>query len=342
MVTTWDMDLQLFADGGATGGTGGGDGAATGAAGDPGKTAEDIRPGDVLESGARVDARLAASMKKHPERYAQARKQQAAQPQQQARQDSQPQEGGKAEDAGKALAEEWESLKKDKFRELYGQDVQKAVQDRFKNQADANEQLKQLKPMLDALMKSKGAKTLDDLQKAVLSDDSLFEEEAEAAGMTVDAYRTFKALEAENEERKRKEQQSEQNLFMRRHFQKLSQQAENLKAKFPDFDLQKELATNEAFRRMTSPNGGVSVEDAYYAVHHNELMPQIMAYGVKKAQDQISQSLTANAKRPMEGALGGGSKSAAADVGLDPRNLTRAQREDIKQRVRRGEKITFR
>lgn len=339
MEIKWAADLQLFADGAAAGAAsaaGAAPAAETPDGGGEDRKAADIKPGDVLESGTRVDARLAASMKKHPEKY-RARQAQAAQP----RQTEQPQQETTGEKTAEDLQAEWDALRKGKFKDLYGKDVQSAIQERFRNQTDAGKQLKDMQPMLDVLMKTNGAKDIKELQDKILNDDRVWEDEAEKAGMTVEAFKTFQKLKAENEENKAREQQRAKQAFVQEHLKKLATQGEALKERFPDFDLQKELA-NPAFARMTGPNVGISVEDAYYAVHHKELMPQIMAYGVRKAQNQISQSMAANARRPMEGAAGGAAGGQGIDVGLNPANLTQKEREDIKRRVRMGEKITFR
>lgn len=340
MEIKWAADLQLFADGAAAGAAGAapaGDGG-TPAGGEQDRKAADIKPGDVLESGTRVDSRLAASMQKHPEKY-RARQAQAAQPRQQ--EPAPKQEEAAGEKTAEELQAEWDALRKGKFKDLYGKDVQNAIHERFRNQQDAGQQLKDMQPMLDALMKSNGAKDVKELQDKILNDDRLWEDEAEKAGMTVEAYKTFRKLQEENEANKEREQQRQKQAFIQNHLKKLATQGEALRERFPDFDLQKELA-NPAFARMTGPNVGISVEDAYYAVHHKELMPQIMAYGVRKAQNQISQSMAANARRPVEGAAGGAAGGQGIDVGLNPANLTPKEREEIKKRVRMGEKITFR
>jgi len=53
-----------------------------------------------------------------------------------------------------------------------------------------------------------------------------------------------------------------------RHIEGLRQEGEELKKTFPNFDLQNELQ-NPVFRRMTAPGSGLTVADAYYAVHRN-------------------------------------------------------------------------
>ena len=126
---------------------------------------------------------------------------------------------------------------------------------------------------------------------------------------------------------------------MREHFGSLTQQAEELKAKYPDFDLQKELGNREFFR-LTSPDVGVSVEDAFFAVHHKELAPQMMAYGMDRARQQMGQTLQARGNRPAEGAMKSTGGQAAA-LRMDPRNMTKAERAEIKRQVRLGRRVSF-
>lgn len=332
------LDLQLFAEGGAAAGGGEGAAAPAGAegAGQSAVTDNAIREGMVLEDGTRVDRRLAERMerqrKRHPEKQYP-----AAQPVPQ-------QEAQKQQDDPADPDKEWEDLKKGRFASQYGRDVQAAVNDRFKNQANLQQQLDGLKPMLDALANQRGIKAgdYDALSKAILDDDSLYEDEAEAHGMTIEAYKSYKALEAEAEQARAQRQQNEQQMYYQNHLRKLVEQAEQLKQTIPDLNLQKELE-NPNFRRMVDPSVGLSVEDAYYAVHHAEIGPKAVMAGVQHAQRQIAQSLQANAGRPVEGAMTG--NQAAAHIGIDIRSMTREQRrqltEDMRRRKARGERVTL-
>ena len=326
----WILNLQLFADGGAgAGAAGGGDGDGAAASAE---TSTEIREGMTLEDGTKVDRRLAERMEKqrrrNPELY-----RTAAQP-----------TGGEQEPKAQEAdpEQDWESLKKGKYAEQYGRDVQAAIADRFKNQANLQQQLDGLKPMLDALAQQRGiaAGDYDALSKAILDDDSLYEDEAEEAGMTVEAYKSYKALESEAKAAREQKARAEQENYFQQHLAKLVQQAEALKQTFPDFDLKKELE-NPNFKRMTAPDVGLSVEDAYYATHHAELAPKAVMAGVQHAQRQIAQSLQANASRPVEGAMTGNQQ--AARIAIDPRNMTAEQRhrmrEDFARRSARGEKV---
>ena len=324
----WKLCLTLFGDG---------DGAAAAPGSESAQTLSAVvntpQAGDTLQDGTKVDSRLAERMekqrKRHPERQMQI---------------ATAQNKTDAQQPGNQIEDEWTQAKKGRFAEQYGRDVQAAVAERFKNQQDnaqlyqeAQSQLDGMKPMLDALMKQTGAKSIDELKNAILDDDSLYEEDAEKMGMTVQAYKSFKKLQEANEAMRAQEEQNQQQLMLRNHLEELARQGDTLKATFPDFDLQRELE-NPVFFRLTAPNSGLTVEQAYYAVHHAELAPQAMAAGIRKAQTQISQSLQANGKRPVEGAM---QSTAPADITMDPRKMTREQREEIKRQVRMGKKIVF-
>ena len=331
------MDLQWFSEEGAAAAaapeaqaTGGSEQAAvTGT-----EEAATFRAGDTLPDGqkvpsARVAAELERQMKRHPELrkvYGQGGQQAA------------PAEPGQAEELpdGQTIQEKWEAAKKGEFKDLYGADVQAAVRERFKNQADLQQQLDGLQPMLQAMMKKAGVDSVDELSQLILDDDSLYEDEAEEAGMTVERYKEFKALQDEHDRREYEDQQREEHAFWADHFNKLAADAEALKQTFPDFDLDTELQ-NETFRRLTMPGSGVSLEDAYYTIHRKELGPQIMAYGMNRARQQMGQTLQAQRARPAEGAMRSQGQ-VAADVKVDFSRLSRKERDEYRRQVHAGKK----
>ena len=342
------LNLQQFAEGEAA--PAGGEGAgATGATaettGTPIQAGDTLRDGTVVQSP-RVAAAMERQMQRHPElrqvygrgqaapaqAAGQAAQAQAAQAQAaQGAADGQPAE---AED----LQARWEAAKKGEFAQLYGQDVQNAIRDRFKNQADANEALQKLEPALKVLRERAGVESNDDLAARILDDDSLYEDAANEAGMTIPAYKEFMKLQQEHDQHVKEAAEYQQQQAMNQHFQGLVRQSEEFKKQFPGFDLQSELQ-NPAFLRLTSPEIGLSIEDAYHAVHHRELGAQQMAYGMKRAQQQMAQTIMANGNRPREGGLG--SRSAAPDVKIDPRSLSRKERDAIRDRIHRGERVSF-
>ena len=310
-----------------------GDGAGAAPAGEGGGEAA-VTPG-VLEDGTEVDNRLAARLEQQAKRRKARGEQEVALP---AQKGAQAQETPEPKPE-KSLDDEWTELRKGKFKDQYSRDVQSAIQDRFKNQKNAADELEKLQPMLTALEKLHGINEgdTDTLIKTILDDDSLYEEAADEEGMTVENYKKFQQVLAENERLKRQEQETQERIAFKQHFNGLMAQAEELKKTYPDFDLLEELK-DPTFRRLTGPNSGLTVEAAYYAIHHKELEPQVMAYGIQRAQTQISQTLQANRQRPSEGAMQG---SQRAEVTIDPRTMTREQRQKLIERARRGEDVVF-
>ena len=81
-------------------------------------------------------------------------------------------------------------------------------------------------------------------------------------------------------------------------------------------------------------NSGFSLKDALNALR----LPEIIKEQSEIERERVIREIRTRGLRPTEDALSGyGSFSAT----LDPKNLTAAQRADIKERVRRGERITF-
>ena len=292
-----------------------------------------INAGDTMADGstvknAQVAAALNRQMRKHPELRNVYGKGQPAQ-----------QQTVEQVPAEKTVEERWEELKRGEFAESYGRDVQAAIRDRFKNQADVSAQLNALEPMLQVLRERAGVESNEDLIHHVMDDDSLYEEAASEAGMTVPAYRQFMQMKEERDAAEAQREESLRDAMLQQHFAGLQQQAEAMKKIYPNFDLNAELQ-NEKFFRMTSPEGGLSVEDAFFAIHHKELAPQMMAYGMERAKEQMGQTIQAQRKRPAEGAMRQQGQ-LAGQVKLDPRQLTKQERAEIKRQVRLGKRVSF-
>ena len=326
------INPQLFADDGAAAAPAGG-GAEAGTAAESGTAAQSVNVGDTLSDGSQVqDPQVAAAMnrrlKQHPELrdafFGQKAKQQepAAQPQPQ---------------GAEPTPEEWAEAKK-RFAKFYGNDVHDAVKDRFKNQEDANAKLTQMQPMIDELMRTTGAESMEELQQLIM--DRKAEEEAEAAGVPTEQWKRMQALEKEHEERVASDKRETQQKQFIEHVQGLRQQAEELKKMFPDFDLENELRNNEKFRVWTSPGVGMTVEEAYYAMHGKELTPQLMAYGMQRAQQQMGQTIMAQRARPAEGAMSG-KNPAAAEPRINPKNLSREEMKKYKELIRMDKFTSF-
>ena len=320
--------LQLFADG-ASGGEGGGEGAAAG------ETAADAGQQRLKELGV-------------PE--SKIRKNRAykfGKPAAEAVRKADPQEKPQQEDAAPAEQKDsqqeaqsnprmsWDEIVKDPE---YNQELQKLIKARLRESGTYKEAMEALSPALELLARQygidPGKKDYKALAQKITDDNHYYETKALETG---DSVETVKKLEQQEIELNRFRRQEAQNLEAQkniRHIESLERQGEALKAKFPGFDLRKELQ-NPVFARMTAPDSGLTVEDAYYAVHRAEIQSAQAKVVADQTAKQMANSIRSNAARPDES----GSRQGSSAVSFDYSKASRAQREELKRRIRSGERI---
>jgi hypothetical protein len=238
-------------------------------------------------------------------------------------------------------AQEWNDIRNNRFKAQFDADVQTIVQNRLKNSKEAETNLGKLAPILQGIAAKYGVKDANDIDALVAAyndDDSLYEQEAMEKGVSVDTLKLTKQLERDREAFAQQQQAAQQQEMFNRHLQSLAQQAEELKKTYPQFDLRTELQ-NERFARMTSPNGGVSVADAFYAIHHQELQNSAMQYAVQRTQTEVANAIQAGQKRPVEN--GSRTQTPGLDIRSDPSKLKLADFRRIRDQMTAGEKIGF-
>ena len=328
------LNLQLFAGEGAGAGGEGGEGAATGdnvATADAGQRLREL---GVPESVLRKRARYAA---KAPETQAVTEEEpKAAEEKVQDAAAENPTE----EKTETPARMSWDEIMADPE---YNRQMQAVVQSRLKSAKGAEEALAKLTPALELLARKHNLDPAkmdyDALTKAISDDDSYYEDRALQMGTSVETAKKIDQQERDTARQKKAEELSIQEQKIRNHFTGLEQQALEMKKMFPNFDLQTELK-NPAFLRMTSPNVGISVRDAYYAVHHDEMQTAAMQATAKATAQNISQNIQARQRRPDENGISGQAPSATT---FDYRNASREQREafkrDLRARMARGEKV---
>lgn len=316
--------LQLFADGGASGASGatGGDGGAAAAAGDNSADAGQQR---LLELGVPKD-----KIRKPRAKQASTLPEGAYRTQQQL---EKPKEQAAAAETTNAQTEQqpparmsWEEIMKDPE---YNQKMQETVRARLKDDGASKAILDTLAPVIKKLAQDYG---LDpehpDYEALVKSVTGEYEDKALEMGVSKETVMKL------DQQQRTLEQQKFQN-----HIQKLEQQGEAMKAVFPNFDLRTEME-NPTFARLTSPNIGMSVEDAYYAVHRKELQTASMQVAAQQTAKMISNAIQSGSRRPDET---GSATQAPSVPTFDYRKASPAQRSELKARIRaaaaRGEKI---
>lgn len=322
----WILDLQFFADGG--GAAGGDGGSAAAAAGDAGVTAPDA--GEQRQKKRRENPLANVRYGRQP----------AEAPATDRVADGQQNEAANIGDQGEPKEESFDDLIKGKYKDAFGEKVQGIIRERLKGNQENEDKLNKLTPLLEMLGKKYNVDPTDyDRMAAVIGDDdSLYEAEAMERGMDVQTFKTVRQLEQANEQYKKQEERSIQEQRMRQHFDGLAQQAQQVRQLYPSFDLMTEMK-NPTFFRLTAPNSGIDVRTAYEVVHRDELRGAEMQFAVQKSAERMSKAIQSGSKRPVENGLN--STQSAAPIKSDPRSLNKADREEIKRRVRAGEKIVF-
>jgi hypothetical protein len=225
----------------------------------------------------------------------------------------------------------------------YNRQMQAVVQSRLKSAKGAEEQLSKITPALELLARKHGLNPekidYDALAKAISDDDSYYEDKALQMGTSVETAKKIDQEERNSAREQRAAELSMQEQKIRNHFASLENQAKEMQKIIPNFDLQTELK-NPAFLRMTSPNVGISVRDAYYAVHHDEMQAAAMQATAKATAQNISNNIQARQRRPDENGISGQAPSATT---FDYSKASPAQREafkkDLRERLARGEKV---
>ena len=110
-------------------------------------------------------------------------------------------------------------------------------------------------------------------------------------------------------------------------------EADGLRARYAGFSLP-ELLEDARFLGML--RAGLSMEDAYLAMHGREVLRQAIAATHRWTERQLRAAWAAESRRPAEGAMTGGSTALSR---TNPAQMTRAQREAIARRVLKGERV---
>lgn len=222
------------------------------------------------------------------------------------------QTGEKAADAGQNSQKpegasqgkkSWEEILSDpEYRSEYDRQVQSIVKKRLRDRQGNQEKLKKLTEAIEVIGRSLGM----DMQQ----------------GQEINLEELAEKLQRSSREQLKGEYGRAARA--KAQLDSLKQQAETMKQNFPDFDLARELENRE-FLKLTAPHTGLSLEEAYYALHYREL-----AEGLTKAASlSAARSVGSGAARPRE--LKGG--QAALSSSGDPRQMSRQEREELKKRI---------
>lgn len=316
--------LQFFAEGGAEGGAP--------AANNSGLTGD--FKADFATHVLKNSAGTAAVSRRANQTEAPAPVQETAEPQAPAAGEQPKAEEQSEED----LDREFEGLIKGKYKQPYNKRSQRMVNERFKQNKQAEAVQSEYEDMLAPVYDKYGVKKGDRaaLKAAIEADDSFLAEEAARRHVTKEQVRVERQLAKVTQQQQADSLRQQQQEANTRQWNKWMQEAAEVSEKYPGFDLRGEIMNNEQFAALLDK--GLSVKQAYESVHFDEIMQKLTQTAVQDAAARTARSIAANGNRAVEGALGAQPGVATKQSVQD---LTGRQIEDILKRVGRGEKITF-
>ena len=249
--------------------------------------------------------------------------------------------GQENEQTPEQLAEEFQELTKGKYKDAYDKDFQQRFQklfdQRFKGVKADQERLSSYQPIIDTLSARYGITDGDmgKLSQAIDSDQSLWEEAAEEAGLTVEQYRRVQRMEMENQRIKAAQRETIQHQMAQQQMQVWQGQIQQVQQSYPDFNLEAEMQ-NPAFQAML--RAGASIQNAYEATHIDQIKAALAQQTAKSTEKKVTDTIRKKGMRPQE--VGGA--QPGVPLNADLKNSTAKQRAEWAARAERGEQITFR
>lgn len=310
------LDLQLFAEGGASAGTGSGDGGA-GAEGTQGVTAAAaMSQKKGAKSNPLADVVYGKQATEEAVPAAEGHVETVAQPDRNA---------------------EFEKLIKGEYKEQYDARVQDTIQKRLKGTKEQVDKFNALTPTLELLASKYGvdANDIEKLNAAIQEDDSYYEQEALEKGITVQQLKEIRKMERENAELRQQMREQETRENANKLYAQWMQQEQEIKGIYPSFNLEAEMQ-NPQFVNLLRSN--IDMRTAYEVIHKDDIIHGAMQFTAKTMEQKITNKIMANGARPVENGM---ASQGAAVVKSDVSQLSKADRAEIARRVQRGEKISF-
>lgn len=239
------------------------------------------------------------------------------------------------EAAPRDLESEWKTMISGEYKDIFTRETQKLINRRFKETKGLQEQLNAQQGIMDTLMERYNVNDISKLTAAIDNDVRYWNDAAEEAGMDVEQYKKVKTLERDNRQLLRMVDSYRGNEAARNQLAQWNNEAEQLKAKFPDFDLQTESQDQNFLSMLKS---GVPMEHAYKVLHYDQIMQDTIRTTAADTEKKIVDNVRAKGARPQENGTASRSSFTVKD---DVSKLTKAERAEIARRVMAGERITF-
>lgn len=358
---TDNVDLQLFADGAASGGEGAAEGEAAPAVQAPAlrpaqeRMARRSRPGSTTKANPQSPKPGEETLSPLPSANGDASR---SSPEEEARNQGstdERQSEGEEQNQSEEKKELTAAEKRRAFGKLmqgeYAAEFEEALQRASQATVQSIQNSPQVKALMDALGEAYGVDTaspdgLAALTEAVkngrVKNDEYYETLAQEKGVSVKTAREMDRMEGELQRAAAEKQRAEQLRQAAEHQQRAAAvraqweaEAQKLQQKYPAFELD-EVMNNPAVKDMILR--GVGLEAAYRAAYFDQLIENQTALTAKQVEQGVEARIRQRGQRPAEN---GTHPGGAAETKVDVAHMTKAQRLELAKRARHGERIVL-
>lgn len=240
-------------------------------------------------------------------------------------------------DALEAKKREFRKLISGEYKDLYQQEVNRVLDQRFRKSRSLEAKLGEYQPLVDLLMDRYGVANgdLSQLQRAIESDETYWEAAAEDAGMSTEQYKAFAQMKRENSQMRQALEQRQRQQSVEAQLQRWYSQADEARQVYPELDLERE---SQDPRFLSMLKAGVPVQHAYEVLHMDAIKAGVAQNAAQTTARQVTDHVRARGARPTENGVSSGSGFL---VKSDVSKLTKKDRAEIAQRAAHGEKIIF-
>ena len=358
---TDNVDLQLFADGAASGGEGAAEGEVAPAVQAPAlrpaqeRMARRSRPGSTTKANPQSPKPGEETLSPLPSANGDASR---SSPEEEARNQGstdERQSEGEEQNQSEEKKELTAAEKRRAFGKLmqgeYAAEFEEALQRASQATVQSIQNSPQVKALMDALGEAYGVDTaspdgLAALTEAVkngrVKNDEYYETLAQEKGVSVKTAREMDRMEGELQRAAAEKQRAEQLRQAAEHQQRAAAvraqweaEAQKLQQKYPAFELD-EVMNNPAVKDMILR--GVGLEAAYRAAYFDQLIENQTALTAKQVEQGVEARIRQRGQRPAEN---GTHPGGAAETKVDVAHMTKAQRLELAKRARHGERIVL-
>ena len=358
---TDNVDLQLFADGAASGGEGGAEGEAAPAVQAPAlrpaqeRMARRSRPGSTTKANPQSPKPGEETLSPLPSADGDASRSSTEEETRNQGSTGERQSEGEEQNQSEEKKELTAAEKRRAFGKLmqgeYAAEFEEALQRASQATVQSIQNSPQVKALTDALGEAYGVDTASPDSLAALTEavkngrvknDEYYETLAQEKGVSVKTAREMDRMEGELQRAAAEKQRAEQLRQAAEHQQRAAAvraqweaEAQKLQQKYPAFELD-EVMNNPAVKDMILR--GVGLEAAYRAAYFDQLMENQTALTAKQVEQGVEARIRQRGQRPAEN---GTHPGGAAETKVDVAHMTKAQRLELAKRARHGERIVL-